>query len=166
MPISFENLHSLAYRPYMDTDSHDPVVFAALPKVAGYPIPQDYLAFLHEFPNTGIFAAEGNVSVVGKEKLSGRHDGSYSIDMLYAACTDKRYDLIEITSRPVYDGDTPRYVLQIGDNVGGNVFCLDLRPESFGKVYFWDHEHSEGETGLHLVADDFTSFVNGLRVDS
>lgn len=161
-----QKLAALMYQPYIATDRHDPAVFANLSQVAGYPIPQAYMDFLHEFPNTGVFAVEGDACILGKEKLSGRHDGVYAIDMLFAACTNKRYDLIKIAGRPVYDGDTPRYVLHIGQDLGGNVFCLDLRPESFGKVYFWDHEHSSHETGLHLVADDFESFVNGLRVDA
>jgi hypothetical protein len=42
---------------------------------------------------------------------------------------------------------------------------LDLRPETFGRVYFWDHEHNADETGLYLVADDFVSFVDQLKVD-
>ena len=166
MASLLEKLHDLTYRPYVATDSHDPAVFANLSTVAGYPIPQEYMDFLREFPNTGVFAVEGDVFIQGKEKLSGRHNGCYAIDMLFAACTDKQYDLIEITGRPDYDGDTPRYALQIGQDLGGNAFCLDLRPDSFGKVYFWDHERSADETGLYLVAHDFVSFVNGLQIDA
>lgn len=161
-----QKLAALMYQPYIATDRHASAVFASLSQVAGYPIPQQYMDFLHEFPNTGMFDAEGGVVVEGKERLSGKHDGWYSIAMLYAGCTDKRYDLIKFAGRPVYDGDTPRYVLLIGGDLFGNTFCLDLRPESFGKVYFWDHEHNADETGLHLVADDFESFVNGLQIDA
>ncbi|WP_420998319.1 SMI1/KNR4 family protein [Cupriavidus sp. 30B13] len=165
MAVPFEKLRDLAYRPYASADQHDPAVFAGLSAVVGYPVPQEYMDFLREFPDTGVFAVEGDVIIHSKEKLSGKHDGIYAIDMLFAASMDKRYDLMEIASRPVYDGDTPRYVLQIGQDLGGNAFCLDLRPETFGKVYFWDHEHSARETGLHLVADDFFSFLNGLQVE-
>jgi hypothetical protein len=52
------------------------------------------------------------------------------------------------------------------DDVLGNGYGLDLRPAAFGKVYFWDHEHDADETGLHLAADDFVSFVEALRIDS
>lgn len=160
MARRFENLHVVAYRPYVATDHHDPAVFVSLATVNGYPLPQEYMDFLSEFPDTGMFDAEGGVVVEGKERLSGNHNGWYSIAMLYAACSDKRYDLGAIASRPVYDGDVPRYVLLVGDDVLGNMFCLDLRPETFGRVYFWDHAHSADETGLHLVADDFVSFVD------
>lgn len=166
MTTLFSKLHDLAYLPYVATDSHNPAALANLSTVAGYPIPQAYMDFLREFPDTGMFDAEGGVIVEGKERLSGNHNGWHSIAMLYAACSDKRYDLIEIASRPAYDGDAPRYVLLIGDDVFGNAFCLDLRPDTFGKVYFWDHDNSNNEKqGLYLVADDFVSFVNGLQID-
>jgi SMI1-KNR4 cell-wall len=158
----FKKLHDLTYQPYIASDSHDTAVFASLSKVAGYPIPKLYVDFLSEFPNTGVFEVEGGVVIKGIEKLSGNHDGWHSITMLYAACSDKQYD----TGRPLYDGDTPRYALLIGEDVFGNAFCLDLRPDTFGKVYFWDHEHSADETGLYLVAHDFVSFVNGLEIDA
>ena len=165
MASPFEKLHELSYLSFIPYDNHEPWLFASLSSVAGYPIPQEYMDFLHEFPNTGVFAVEGDVSIMGKEKLSAKHDGFYAIDMLFAACSDRRYDLIEIASRPAYDGDTPRYVLRIGQDLGGNAFCLDLRPETFGSVYFWDHEHGADESGLHLLANDFVSFVHGLRMD-
>lgn len=167
MTTLFSKLHELAYRPYIATDSHKPAAFADLSAVAGYTIPQVYMDFLREFPNTGVFAVEGDVFIQGKEKLSGRHNGCYAIDMLYAACSDKQYDLVTITGRPVYDGDTPKYAMLIGQDLGGNAFCLDLRPDTFGKVYFWDHDSSNSEKqGLYLLADDFASFVSCLQVDA
>jgi SMI1 / KNR4 family (SUKH-1) len=166
MNSPFKKLHDLAYHSYVDTDNYDPVVFASLSKLAGCPIPQEYMDFLCEFPDTGVFDVEGGVVIKGIEKLSGNHDGWHSIAMLYAGCSDKQYDLMEITGRPLYDGDTPRYALLIGDDVFGNAFCLDLHPDTFGKVYFWDHEHSADEAGLYLVAHDFVSFVNGLQIDA
>lgn len=166
MASSFKHLQSLMYRPYVVSDNHDPVILVDLSTVVGYPVPEEYVEFLREFPNTGVFAVEGDVFIQGKEKLSGRHNGCYAIDMLYGACSDKQYDLIEIASRPDYDGDTPRYVLQIGQDLGGNAFCLDLRPDAFGRVYFWDHEHNADETGLYLVANDFVSFLSGLQISA
>jgi len=58
-----EKLDELMYRSYIATDHHDPKVFENLSKVAGYPIPQEYTDFLREFPNTGMFDAEGGVVV-------------------------------------------------------------------------------------------------------
>lgn len=165
MPSPFEKLRELGYQPFVSDDKYDSRALLNLSTVVGYSIPNIYLDFLDEFPNTGVFDAEGGVIVEGIERLSGNHDGWYSIAMLFAGCTDKRYDLIEIASRPVYDGDAPRCLLLIGDDLFGNAYCLDLRPESFGKVYFWDHEHVREETGLYLVAHDFESFVKQLQVD-
>jgi hypothetical protein len=166
MASQFENLRTLQYHPFVETDSFDASAFAELAQVAGYPIPEDYLSFLKEFPNTGMFNIEGTVGIYGLEKLPGNHDGGYALDMLYAGCSDKRYDLIEVAKNANHEEGTPSHDLPVGDNSFGNVFCLDLRPETFGKVYFWDHEHGPDVSGLYLVAHDFVSFVNGLQADA
>jgi hypothetical protein len=166
MASKFENLRTLQYQPFVKTDNFDATAFTELVQVVGYPIPEHYFDFLKEFPSTGVFEVDGGVVIKGIELLSGNHDGWYSISMLYAKCSDEYYDLVNIARRPDYDGDTARYALRIGEDLLGNGYCLDLRPDTFGKVYFWDHEHSADETGLHLVAHDFVSFVNGLKMDS
>jgi hypothetical protein len=165
MSTRFEKLRTLEYNRFVPADNHDARAFANLAEAVGHPIPSDYLDFLAEFPDTGVFDAEGGVVVEGIERLSGNHDGWHSIHMLYAGCSDEYYDLLAIAKRPQYDGDTPRYLLRIGENSFGNGYCLDLRPETLGKVFFWDHEHSADESGLYLVAHDFMSFVNGLEID-
>jgi hypothetical protein len=167
MASQFENLRTLEYRPFVETDNFDASSFAELAGVVGYPIPEDYLSFLREFPRSGMFMIEGGDAVIhGIEKLPGSHDGFYAVGMLYARCSNENYDLLAVARRPIYDGDVPRYTLLIGDDPFGNAFCLDLRPESFGKVYFWDHEHGSDVSGLYLLAHDFVSFVNGLQVNA
>lgn len=53
-----------------------------------------------------------------------------------------------------------------GDDSFCRGYCLNLRKETFGKVYFRAHAHDADETGLHLVADDFVAFVEVLNIDS
>lgn len=160
-----DSLQRLRYCPYIRSDNPSNY-FDNLDAALNSRVPQDYLDFLREFPWTGVFEIDGNVFVASDDKLSGRHDGHYSIDMLFAACSDKRYDLVEIAKRPVYDGDVPPYILLIGENVGGNAFGLDLRAEGFGQIYYWDHAHETDDDGLHLVAKDFSSFISSLRVET
>ena len=166
MPV-YENLLKLNYRPYIRADSHDPSIFAALPKIIGYALPTSYLDFLTAFPNTGMFELENGAYIKGLEKLSGNHNYLYGLDMLFAGCSDKDYDLVErAAKRPYYDGAFPDYVLEIRDNSGGDAFCMDLRPSTLGAIYYWDHENSSNERhGLYLVARDFESFVNELQTD-
>lgn len=76
---------------------------------------------------------------------------------------DRRYDLVDIAQRPECEGDAPRYLLLIGDNVGGNAFGLDLREATRGQIYYWEQGHSLPEDGLRLVAKCFASFVEGLQ---
>lgn len=165
MATPFENLRALNYYSYISTDNHDPSIFASLPGIVGHALPSSYLKFLTEFPNTGMFELDNGAYVKGIEKLSGNHDSLYGLGMLFAGCSDKRYDLLQrAAKRPYYEGAFPGYMLEIGDNSGGDAFCLDLRPEKLGTVYYWDHENSSNEKkGLYLITHDFESFVNGLR---
>lgn len=63
----------------------------------------------------------------------------------------------------------PDNFLPIGDDFGGNIICISIRGNNFGKIYFWDHEEDtyEGEypsyENVHLVADSFDGFVNLLQ---
>jgi len=160
----FENLDKLVYRPLVETDRHEPATLAGLSQVAGYRIPAEFVEFLSRYPDTGIFEVEGVVFIASSDRLSGNHDGRYAVETLYAACSDKRYDLLSIRQEGAGLDLIPNYCLRVGEDSFGNAFCLDLREESFGKVYFWDHEHAPDESGLHLVAPSFASFVDRLEV--
>lgn len=163
--MSFEKLNELIYRPLVETDHHGPQDHAGLERAIGRRIPTEFAEFLERFPDTGIFEVEGVVFIASADRLSGLHDGRFAVETLYAACSDKRYDLLTIRQEGVGFDSTPDYCLRIGEDSFGNVFCLDLREEAFGKIYFWDHEHASNESGLHLVAQDFAAFVDHLEVD-
>ncbi|WP_457325296.1 SMI1/KNR4 family protein [Roseateles sp. P5_E11] len=160
----FENLDKLIYRPLVETDRHEFAALAGLSQVVGYPVPGEFVEFLKRYPDTGIFEVDGVVYIASPDRLSGHHDGRYAVDTLYAACSDKRYDLLSIRQEGAGFDLIPNYCLRIGEDSFGNAFCIDLREEPFGKVYFWDHEHAAGESGLHLVASSFASFVEHLEV--
>jgi hypothetical protein len=145
---SFANLKALRYYPYGPIEGQPVDTAARLSAMLSGSVPEDYLSFLREFPNTGMFDIDGTVGI-----------GAFGLDMLFASCADKRCDLVEIASRPVYEGDMPRDFLMIGDNGFGNAFGLDLRPGTFGRVFYWDHD----DGALHLVAPSFSEFVINLR---
>lgn len=157
MSVISTKLKEVGYKPFVAADNFAPDTLAKLPDIIGYPVPDDYLQFLIEFPNTGIFDAD--IFCSGIESAPCAPDSLYPIALLYASCSDKRYGLLEFRKDP---WELPFHFLVIGDDIGGNYFCLDLRAESLGKVYFLFHEE-EIETGMYLLADDFTSFIGGLR---
>lgn len=149
MRRAIENLKALQYHPYQSIEGHLADPSAQLGATMARAVPGDYLSFLREFPSTGMFDIDGTVGI-----------GAFALDMLFASCTDKRYDLVEIASRPLYDGDMPRDFLLIGDNNFGNAFGLDLRAGTLGQVFYWDHD----DGALHLVAPNFSEFLANLRI--
>jgi len=73
----------------------------------------------------------------------------------------------------VYDGRIPSNFIPIGGDPGGNVFCLCISEDFYGKVYFWDHnneddsdekvnKHASLTNNMYFLSDDFNSFVNRL----
>jgi SMI1/KNR4 family protein SUKH-1 len=153
-----DKLQELKYVQFVETDRYDSKQSANFADDLGHPVPDDYLEFLTSYPGTGCF----DVSVVGYglEHAPCASEGWYPLTLFYAACSDKRYDLLNF--RQNHLDDFPPHLLVIGDDVGGNFFCLDLRKETLGRVYFRFHDE-EIENGLYLLADSFTAFILSLR---
>jgi hypothetical protein len=61
-----------------------------------------------------------------------------------------------------YLEDLPSGVIPIGDDEFGNLVCLDLTDENYGKIYYWQHDADEDEP-LLLVANSFDDFIMGLE---
>lgn len=156
-----EKLKEIGYKSFIAADHYPSETLKNLSELIGRRVPDDYLRFLVEFPNTGTIGDE--IVCEGITASPWAPNGFYSIALLYASCSNSLYDLVINHRNPADAWDFGGNFLVIGDDVGGNLFCLDLKEESFGKIYFWDHEHLAAESGLYLVANDFTSFVNGFR---
>ena len=73
-----------------------------------------------------------------------------------------------LNRRKFYSERVPKSILPIAYAEGGNLVCLPILPESFGKVFFWDHEleASDGEPAtwenLFKVADPFEEFFQNI----
>lgn len=139
-----------------------------LEKTIGTKLPEDYRAFLVEFngsrPEKRAFMApedpleeEGEWSERELVGFYGLHNHNIPIDRdtmdafkLNEAWADLQNDV---------PGNT---LLPIGQDWSGNYVCLQLNPENFGEVCFFDHEY-EVETKL---AEDFSAFVESLTEES
>lgn len=152
-----EKLIKAGYRPLINTDDFDSITLKTLPETIGYSVPDDYLQFVIDFPNTGIF--DDDVLCSGIDPAPCAPDRLYPITLLYASCSTDYCDLLKLRD---IQCEIPQHFLIIGNDDSGNYFCLDLREESLGNVYFLFHEE-EIETGLYLLANDFTSFIGSLR---
>lgn len=73
----------------------------------------------------------------------------------------------------VFEDRLPKNFLFIGRDPGGNGILLSLHPDTYGKIYFWDHEN-EPEEGLedladypniYFLANSFTEFLDSLKTE-
>jgi hypothetical protein len=81
-----------------------------------------------------------------------------------------------LTDKPVHESlarqfewsrsEMPHHLIPIGEDAFGNRVCLAVRGPNAGRVYFWDHEEAveeeQGEAGIHLLAESFGAFIDGL----
>lgn len=64
------------------------------------------------------------------------------------------------------------FTFSIGTDPFGNHFIMSVHPESYGQIYFWDHEEEPKTQDGHFtkncyfVANSFSEFVNWIRYSS
>ncbi len=112
-------------------------------------------------------------SVGGCFTLKDGRSGS-TLDALYSILfDDDDYDLVQANKNR--KGRLPVGFVAIGPDPGGNEICIDCKMPptrgSYGGVYFWDHDfEADRDSGMtpetagnfHLIADNFTDFMNCL----
>lgn len=118
-----------------------------LEAIIGKKLPADYRAFLLEF-NGG--RPENNVFPVPEDRTSAGVDRFYGL-------LGKRESGDLLFQRQLLLDRMPKDMLPIGDASCGNCICLSFRSDSFGNVFFWDHE-------LEPLGGTDVSFSNLFRV--
>ena len=123
----------------------------------GVQLPEQYRQFLVAHngarldPDEVIFPGESEPFTF-LEQLFGLHNGADSLDAV----------------RANVEGYVPDDAIAFAEDHGGNLFCLGLRGNYRGRVFFWHHEHSRpGVTrgdwhGMTLLAESFTIFLAAL----
>jgi len=67
-----------------------------------------------------------------------------------------------------FSGRHPSWLLPVAQDEYGNLFCLSLRDEDFGTVWFWDHEEEADEDepptedNVSQIATDWRAFIERL----
>jgi hypothetical protein len=61
----------------------------------------------------------------------------------------------------------PEDLIPIGIDLGGNLLCLSVRGDFYGKIYFWDADIPEDDeeippTEIFFVADSFTALLESF----
>ncbi len=125
----------------------------------GEKLPDDYREFLLTFnggkPEDNEFAIPHGKNEAGVNRFYGLLDERQSGDLLH--------ELEVMVSR------IPEKMLLIGDDSSGNYICLSLRPDTFGQLFFWDHEleASEGDpatfSNLFFIDSSFNDFFSKLN---
>lgn len=130
----------------------------------GVKLPDEYRAFLLQ-SNGGSFARHIVVLPDGGGRtvlnyMLGTAGGSYDI------MTD--YDDLRSMDR------IPVASLPIADDPGGNLFIVSLEQQTYGSIYFWDHEQEPSDGGSTIaefpnmawLAPGFGAFIAALKDDS
>lgn len=87
----FDKLTTLGYRRLVASDHYAPETLANLSSIIGRPVPEEFIRFLEEFPNTGTF--EQFVDALGLEAAPRVPDKRYPIGVMYAYCSKSHSDL-------------------------------------------------------------------------
>lgn len=118
-------------------------------------LPEGYKNFLLEF-NGGVPDPSGSPqpkTVVSY--IFGMHNGEYHASL---------YKHIDLFKARIPCGTFP-----IASDAFGNLFLMTVHPESYGQIYFWDHEgEPEVQDGHYtdncsFVAFTFGEFIENLR---
>lgn len=133
----------------------------ALEQHIGAPLPAPYKALLAQSDG-------GGFEPCGVE-LPWRNDRTV-LDVLFTTHPTDSYGVIDNYDLYRSMNRIPRLSCPFAPDPGGDLFLLSLEQDSYGKVFYWEHER-EPEDGGDMFADfantyelapDFESFILGL----
>jgi SMI1 / KNR4 family (SUKH-1) len=169
-----------------DVDFHNPgpaltpADIEAVQRALGIPaLPADYHSYLLRLNgatplHTNAFPARmSHVRVwypVGCAASSSGHSADISSTYRVGGEVSMGNDLLE--NNQVFKGRIPQGTLAIGANSGGSQFLLDLRPQRFGQVIYWEPSFESREQweknpfhNVGWIANDFVDFINRIEVE-
>jgi cell wall assembly regulator SMI1 len=113
-------------------------------------LPQDYRDFLLAY-NGG--SPNPNVFFISQEQQES------NLSILFGITSKKAYDLWT-NALDAYE-DMERTVMPIGEDPGGNQIYMSLHSDTYGRVYFRDHELPAPDS-LFPIAASFTDLLQKL----
>lgn len=120
--------------------------------------PDAYLQFLRNYNNVEL---EDNILNDSKEGIYVRY---------FYGTTEEDFWNIEYIYEN-YINRMPKKCVAIADPDFGNQICMSLQVDTYGKIYFWDHETMDVDFGevssltmdaLLLLADSFEEFLERI----
>ena len=122
-------------------------------------LPEDYKKFLLKHngghPTVNVYKLIEPINERNKEAsiswFFALYDGEYS-----NITTEFKYSREKI----------PDELLPIARDDGGNIICLGIQGDYYGKLYYWTTNYSfwgeEDLNYIYLISNSFTDFINGL----
>lgn len=164
MSVFSEKMTELGYHRLSDSDVASYDVGGVLCDLVGTSLPTEYLEFLREYPVTGAFGV--CVDCLGITPSAVAPDSFYDVGTLFGYCSIESQNVVELRRNPMGAWDFGPEFLAIGGNPFGNVFCLKLAGNDIGAVYYWEHDHGEGEECMFMVAPNFANFIERLQEEA
>jgi hypothetical protein len=148
--------------PLADSDAPRDVFLSDFEELIGKKLPGPYREFL---------LIEGGETPPANSFLVCDGKEEWETDVSFFGLQTGAYRLYSV---PVnfyeYHGRIPKHLIPIGSDSGGNLICISISEETFGQIYFSDHDYFsyDGEEptdhGTWLLASSFPDFFNNLRV--
>jgi hypothetical protein len=123
----------------------------------GYKLPEPYRDFL--------LSHNGGYPEPDAFNFKNKDTGS-SVDRFLGIDIGEYDNLIEYLEN--YKNRIPNDLFPIAHDPGGNLICICISGDNYGKIFFWDHdiEADEGElpdySNITLISDSFEEFMNNL----
>lgn len=123
--------------------------------------PNDFKEFLLQ-NNGGI----PNPNVFDFINRDGYNANSF-VHYFYAVYDGNDYDSLE-SNYLLYSSEKrlPSNIIPIAGDAFGNLICISISGDDYGKIYFWDHElegQSESYDNMSLIKNNFNEFISNLH---
>lgn len=153
----------------------EPQKLLDLEATLGYSLPQDYRDFLLE--HGAVSFAESVIAVAAETPPSWISDSESVPVGTFFGGTSPRESFSLAWHVTAFLDRLPSGLLPIATAAMSDLFVIDLAPEHYGAIYYWDAEHEPDDddieqaggevprTNLFLVAASFSDLLGRLRPD-
>ena len=120
--------------------------------------PTEYLKYLKKYNDAEL-----------ADNIVNTSDESISIRYFYGTTTEDYSNISSVYE--IFIDRMPPNCIPIAEAEGGNEVCISLAPESYGKIYFWNHETMDTDYGeictlslekMLYLADSFDSLLDKI----
>jgi len=170
-PLSVENVKAVE----IAINSKLPDEYETFLLEYGYAMPEQILVF---YPEKGSSEYIHDETIGFTNLLFHGSELSYFYGINPESGDNELLDAVE-----TYKDRMPEYFLPIADDGLGNQICISLNKDSFGHVYWWNHENEWDEgnyckdvgvempnkvkfQNIYLIAESFCSFLAKLTISS